>query len=180
MRVNWTFSGAFAQNVAKADSEIPDLVTGRALLIEVQAKGSPGAATILGLNQSLLPNVPAGDTEGCFEGADFKLVDGLSENSLVAMFSDLSILNIVKATPDNGYLCLEFASGFVDATVELEFNGGFGRFENATGTAILHLSSSPVGIIEVEPDVFAPSTLRSEVGAFTGSLYRGAARRTRK
>ena len=179
IRVNWTFSGAFVQNVAKADSEVPDLVTGRALLIQVQAKGSPGAATSLGLNQSFHPHEPAGDLEGCFEGANLKLVGGLSENSLVAMFNDLSILNMVKANPDNGYLCIEFATGRVDATVELQFNGGFGRFENAKGTALLQLTSYPVGMIEVEPGVFAPSTLVSEVGTITGTLYRGAARRVR-
>jgi hypothetical protein len=170
-RVNWTFSGAFVQNLAKADSDEIALVTGRALLIQVQAHGSPGRATILGLNQSFLPNEPANDLHGCFAGAFLKLVGGFSENSLVAMFNDLSILNMVKDAPDTGFLCIG-PDGRVDATVFLRFNGGFGRFQNATGTATLRLTSYPVGMIEVAPGVFEPSTLRSEIGTVTGTLYR--------
>jgi hypothetical protein len=171
IRVNWTFNGAGLQNVAKADNRnAPDLVTGRTLIFQAEAKGSPGTATILGINQSFLPNEVAPDLEGCFEGANLKFVGGLSENSLVALFKDLSVLNMVK-DGDGGFSCFEFATSRFDATVPIRFNGGFGRFESAWGTATIRLQSKPVGFIEVAPDVMAPSTLISEVGTIRGTVY---------
>jgi hypothetical protein len=134
--------------------------------------GAPGAATILGVNQSFIPNELASNLDGCFEGADLKFVGGLSENSIVAMFEDLSVLNIVKDNDasEPSFSCFDFQTSRFDATVQVKFNGGFGRFENATGTGTIRLTSSPVGLIEIDDGVFAPSKLGSEVGTLTGTL----------
>jgi len=58
-----------------------------------------------------------------------------------------------------------------DAIVQVKFNGGFGRFRNATGTATIRLTSKPVGFVDNGSWV-VPSKLLSEVGTITGRLYR--------
>ena len=177
-RVNWTFSGAVLQNVAKADVS-PTEVSGRATLFQVQAKGSPGSAVLLGINQAFIPGdvIPIDGDPDCFEGADLKFVGGVSENSIVAMFDDLSVLNIVKDTDSTepSFGCLDLQTSRFYAIVPVKFNGGFGRFENATGTATIQLTSAPVGLIEIDdenPPTVAPSKLLSEVGTITGMLYK--------
>jgi hypothetical protein len=172
IRVNWTFSGAAIQNLAKADEQfVPDLVTGRGTIIHVQAKGSPGAARIVGLNQGFAPGsvVPADDE--CFDDAELKIFGAWAENSLVALFEDLSVLNMLIDGPDSSVVCVDTDTGAVEITVPIVFNGGFGRFAGATGHATIWIRSAPVGLIQTSPGVFAPSTLISEVGTFRGRVY---------
>jgi hypothetical protein len=142
-RVNWTWSGAAIQNVALTEPGC------RALLIEVDAKGSPGAAKIKGLNRNC-SGVPR-------------------ENSLVAVFKDGSLLNILSAGPPYEIGSLDCGDGvggvYIDTPVY--FNGGFGRFSNATGEARLKIHACPVGMV-----ADGPSYLMWEYGTITGTLHR--------
>lgn len=137
-RVNWTFSGAAIRDVALDDPDECSMS-----LINVQAKGSPGPATVFGLNR------------GCPLPED-------GENSLVAMFNDGSLLNMVvdpSVVPSFGF---DPATGIYSITFGVNFNGGFGRFSNASGSAEVNLHFAPVG----GPD----SSLNYEYGTFTGTI----------
>jgi hypothetical protein len=77
-------------------------------LFHTEVKGKPGSATIVGVNQGpgggsqppiFITGLPTDET-GCFEGADLKVIPNLdapqNENSLVATFKDLSVLNMAR------------------------------------------------------------------------------------
>jgi hypothetical protein len=164
MRVNWTVSGVAVQHVA-LEGSAPEMA-----LFQVEAKGSPGAAKIIGLNRSFLPSLPANDMDGCFEGADLKLTGGLNENSLVAVFQDGSLLNMLREP--GGFACIEFATGRFYAEVPIYFNGGFGRFGNATGTALIRIHAQPVGRVDVAPGVSEHSILMGEYGTIEGRIQK--------
>ena len=136
-RVNWTFSGASIGGIALDDPQGCSM-----LLINVEAKGSPGAARVFGLNRDC-PN-PA---------------DG--ENSLVATFNDGSLLNAVVDTTKPPVVDFDPATGILSITFGIKFNGGFGRFSNASGSAEGKLHLAPV----------APgSSLNYEYGTFKGKV----------
>lgn len=137
-RVDWTFSGAAIRDVALDDPDECSMS-----LINVQAKGSPGPATIFGLNR------------GCPDPAD-------GENSLVATFNDGSLLNMVIDPSVVPIVDFDPATGIVSITFGINFNGGFGRFSNASGDAEVKLQAAPVG----GPD----SSLNYEWGTFTGTI----------
>ena len=165
-RVNWTFTGVGVQNVALEGS------AAKMTFFQVEARGNPGSAKIIGLNRGFVPGaLDFADKEGCFAEADAKLTGGLSENSLVAVFRDGSLLNMLKQ-PVGGFGCIEFATGRFYAEVPIYFNGGFGRFSNATGTAMIRLHAKPVGPVEVAPGDFEHSILLWEYGTIEGNLQR--------
>ena len=141
--VDWAFSGAAIGGVAMDDSDCSYMT-----LIDVEAKGSQGKARIFGLNRK------------CSEGG---------ENSLVARFKDGSLLNMLadKSQPTQ----FEFIPpNTTKITFWIYFNGGFGRFMDATGTAKAELYAAPVGEVEVAPGVFEPSLLVYEYGTFTETI----------
>lgn len=164
MQVNWQAAGAFFNGFAQANSENP------MFLFQVVAKGSPGSATILGINQG--PNTgtmpdPFGDLTGCFDGADLKLVPvpggQLNENSLAATFNDLSVLNMVldETRADEAFNCVRFSDSRFDFVVPIRFAGGFGRFEGATGEGIIRGQSIPI---------LPGSGFGSETATITGTI----------
>jgi hypothetical protein len=137
-RVNWTFSGSSIGGIALDEPSGCSM-----LLINVQAKGSPGSATVFGLNRDC-PN-PA---------------DG--ENSLVATFNDGSLLNAVVDPAKIPVIDFDPTTGLVSITFGIKFNGGLGRFSNATGSAEGQLYLAPV----------APgSSLNYEFGTFKGMVH---------
>lgn len=163
IEVKWETAGSFFNGFAQANSDNP------LFLFQVMAKGSPGSATILGINQG--PNtgtMPAGDLEGCFEGADLKLVPipggQLNENSLAATFNDLSVLNMIldETRTDEAYNCLRFSDSRFDFVVPIKFVGGFGRFEGAAGEGIIRGQSIPI---------MPGSGFGSETATITGTIW---------
>lgn len=166
--VDWQFAGAFFNGFAQPFGN-PD----PAFLFHVEAKGEPGSATILGVNQGPgTGTTPAGNTAGCFEGANLKLIPipgaEPNENSLAATFKDLSVLNMARDEDalEEGFLCLSFDEDGnttrFDAVVPIRFTGGFGDFEGATGEGLITLQSMPV---------ITGSNFGSEIGTITGTVF---------
>ena len=139
VRVDLRIAGAFFTGFA----QLPIPGNG-VFLFHTEAKGSPGNATIFGINQGPgTGSMPAGDLAGCFDGADLKLIPipdaEQNENSLAATFEDLSVLNMAvdETRREEAFNCIRNSDSRFDFVVPIKFVGGFGRFEGATGDGIL-------------------------------------------
>ncbi len=127
-----------------------------------RAKGSPGSATIR------FVTVPAGGlppdfpSDCCTGTVSFScLLAHNTANPLIFTFDDLSLLfaNIKEGTA--GDICVDLSTGGVQARIEVEFTGGKGRFEGATGEAVV--------LAEIE--VVSPDgTLSGETGTIVGEI----------
>lgn len=158
VKVNLRFAGAAISDLAQGDNLDP------VLMFQVQAKGKPGSATVMGINQGDAGTVPAANLEGCFEGANLKLIPTqLNENSMVATFKDLSVLNMARDETRLGedFVCIRFFPFRFDAVVSIKFTGGFGRFEGASGEGTVRLESK---------NVIPGSPLISEIGTLKGTV----------
>lgn len=158
VEVNLRFAGAVIMDLAQVENPAP------LIMFPLQANGAPGSATLFGINQGDAGNVPAGNLDGCFEGANLKLIPTqLNENSLVATFEDLSVLNMAidETRVGEGFLCIRFFPARFDAVVRIKFTGGFGRFEGASGE----------GTIRFEAKAVIPgSPLVGEIGTIKGTV----------
>lgn len=167
VRVDLRIAGAFFTGFA----QLPIPGNG-VFLFHTEAKGKPGDATIFGINQGPgtgnLQPVPVGDFEGCFEGANLVQFPNpdpnatQNENSLVATFEDLSVLNMAKDVTRLGeaFNCIGFVPPRFDFVVPIIFVGGFGRFEGATGEGILRGQSMTI----------QGSNFGSEIGTIKGTV----------
>ncbi len=170
VRVNWRFAGAFYNGVVQADSDDP------MFLFHTEVKGSPGPATIVGINQGPgdgVETIPVTDDPDCFEGANFKQIPisqgpPLNENSLVATFEDLSVLNMAldETRRAEAFNCLSvilpsFEVTRFDFVIPINFVGGFGRFDGATGEGIIKGQSMPI---------VPGSNFGSETGTIKGTI----------
>ena len=117
--VNWQVAGSIANYVMVLDTNTNQLVPN--YLISLSAKGPPGNAeiTLMGVGE------PAGPDPAC-DGA-FRI--NITQNEMVARFSDLSLLFAIHA-PDS-YLC-STADG-TTFNIHMMITGGTGRFEGVTG-----------------------------------------------
>ncbi len=158
VKVDLRFAGAGISDLAQGDNLDP------LIMFQVQAKGKPGSATLMGINQGDAETVLEPDVEGCFEGADLKRVPTvLNENSVVATFKDLSVLNMARDETrlGEGFACIRFFPFRFDGHVPIKFTGGFGRFEGASGK----------GTIRVESKAVIPgSPLVGEIGTIKGTV----------
>ncbi len=164
VEVNWRFAGAGISNFAQLDDNLDPLDP--RLVFHVEAVGSPGSATIVGINQGNPMSVPTadGNLDGCFDTANLKLVPKvLNENSLVATFEDLSVLHVARDGDRLGedFSCIRFFPFRFQAVVSINFTGGFGRFEGASGEGTITLVAEPV---------IPGSSLLGEIGTVTGTL----------
>ena len=133
-RVNWRiagpiFSGVQAMNPAKGE-------IGSFSLITLRAKGAPGRAQIEYVGTAY----PVGLSDLCPDGTDLQLK--VEDAGFVATFSDLSMLffAIDKAEGAKNALCIDF-QGPGTGVFDYVITGGTGRFENATGSATVLLTS---------------------------------------
>lgn len=129
--VKMRFAGSFATNVLHVDPPSGDLVDSS--MINVQAKGTLGTAEIRGFGgRSTAPPVFKPNclgSEGAFLSFD------ILENPLVFTFKDLSLL---FAKGGSGVVCIDLLNpGISTFEIEVEFMGGRGRFEGATGVAVI-------------------------------------------
>ncbi len=167
--VDWQFAGASFSGVAQTGSSVP------AILIHTQTKGPPGRATISGVNIGGSDPILAGNTDGCFFGADLKLILDVFETdppfepaeiSLTATFKGLSVLNMALDEDlirlADTFFCVGFVPARFDAVnVPIIFTGGFGRFEGATGEGSFTFQSMPA---------IPGSNFGSQIGTITGTV----------
>ena len=132
IKMNLQFAGAFITS-----SSLPSS------LIHVQAKGSPGKAVIRGYGASGA-GVPApAVVEDCLSGtAGVFLSIIVGEDPLIFTFQDLSLL----FADGSGEICVDLTSltGNAEFRFDITFAGGRGRFEGATGTAVITGEAVPV------------------------------------
>jgi len=129
--VNMRFAGSFSTNILHVDPSTGAVVDSS--LISVQAKGTLGSAEIRGFGGR--STVPPVFLTNCL-GSDGQFLSfNILENPLVFAFKDLSLL---FAKGGSGVVCIDLQNpGITTFEIEIEFMGGRGRFEGATGVAVL-------------------------------------------
>jgi hypothetical protein len=146
------FAGAFANDVLHFNP-----VTGATVpstLLHVQAKGSPGRAEIRGFGGTTGGIVFSPD---CFDGAPGLIISVL-ENPLIFTFSDLSLL----FANGSGEICLDLGgTGKVLFVIDIFFTGGRGRFEGATGDAVIEGEAEPLS---------SDGSFAAETGTVVGTI----------
>jgi hypothetical protein len=130
VEVKMRFAGSFATDINHADPMTGNTVDSS--LIHVQAKGKLGRAEIRGFGGRATAPAPVNNCLGS-EGLFLSLE--ITENPLVFTFNDLSLL---FAKGGSGLVCIDLLHpGITTFEIEIEFMGGRGRFEGATGVAVL-------------------------------------------
>ncbi len=129
-------------------------------LIHVQAKGSPGKAVIRGYGSAgggaiSFPTVCLGLSGPM--GSILRV--SAAEDPLVFTFQDLSLL----FADGNGEICVDLTSptGNAEFRFDITFIGGRGRFEGATGTAVITGEAEPVS---------ADQSFLAETGTIVGTI----------
>ncbi len=130
VEMNLRFAGGFATGIMHVDPMTGGLVP--SALIHANAVGSPGRAEIRGFGGRDMPPGPPVAT--CLGSAGFFLEITIMENPLVFAFQDLSLL---FAKGGSGDVCIDLATGEQKFVINLMFEGGRGRFEGATGSAVI-------------------------------------------
>ena len=130
--VKMRFAGAFATSIIHVDPMTGNLVDSS--MIHVQAKGNLGRAEVRGFGgRSMAPAPSPVDT--CLGSEGLFLTSEIVENPLVFTFRDLSLL---FAKGGAGLVCIDLLNPGMSAfEIEIEFVGGRGRFEGATGFAVI-------------------------------------------
>jgi hypothetical protein len=132
VEVKMRFAGAFASYIYHLDPMTGDTVDSS--LIHVQAKGTLGRAEIRGFGgRATAPNPEP--VFNCLGTDGVFLTFEILENPLVFTFKDLSLL---FAKGGGGVVCIDLLHpGISTFEIEVEFMGGRGRFEGATGVAVI-------------------------------------------
>ncbi len=139
--MNLRFAGTFITN------SLPSA------LIDATAKGSPGKVEIRGYGGV---DEVFGFDPMCLGSPGFRI--DILENPLVFKFQDLSLL---FASNGNGIICIR-STGLLDFEINLMFMGGRGRFEGATGTAVI------TGEAEAVDNA---ATFLAETGTIVGTIF---------
>jgi len=130
--VKMRFAGAFATNINHVDPMTGNTVDSS--LIHVQAKGNLGRAEIRGFGGRSMAPAPT-PMGSCLGSEGLFLSFEITENPLVFIFKDLSLL---FAKGGSGMVCIDLLNpGITTFEIEIEFMGGRGRFEGATGVAVI-------------------------------------------
>ncbi len=101
-------------------------------LIHVTAVGSPGRAEIRGSGASGYAPIPV-VTFDCLGSSGLFLSIIATEDPLIFTFQDLSLL----FANGSGEICVDLISGLSEFEFNIMFIGGRGRFEGATGQAVI-------------------------------------------
>ncbi len=133
VEVKMRFAGAFATDISHVEPG-PVGAAVDSSLIHVQAKGSLGRAEIRGFGGRATAPAPS-PVNNCLGSEGLFLSFEITENPLVFTFKDLSLL---FAKGGSGLVCIDLLQpGITTFEIEIEFMGGRGRFEGATGVAVL-------------------------------------------
>jgi hypothetical protein len=132
IEVKMRFAGSFATGMNHTDPMTGNTVDSS--LIHVQAKGKLGTAEIRGFGGRATAPAPP-PVNNCLGSEGVFLSFEIEENPLVFTFKDLSLL---FAKGGSGLVCIDLLHpGMTKFEIEIEFMGGRGRFEGATGVAVL-------------------------------------------
>ena len=124
-------------------------------LIHVTAVGSPGRAEIRGFGGV---DTFVGFVFGCLGSSDLLLQINIDENPLVFRFQDLSLL---FAKGGNGTICISISDGSINFEINLMFNGGRGKYEGASGGAMITGEAEAVDVAV---------TFLAETGTIVGTI----------
>ena len=159
-RVFLRFAGDFIQNLEQTDAVggVPTGPTSLFGLVRAKAKGNLGRADLTAVTKSSgVGPAPVFD-ERCPDY--FMKIVGITDNTLVLTFSDLSLLY----GDGNGVVCMNFATFEQYVAVEGMWLGGTGRFRNAKGEFSIRFDESA--------EVNGNTQVTAEVGTITGTLSR--------
>ena len=154
VEINQEIAGSIFQRIEVTTDPVNQVTQNRTLL-NLYAKGAPGAANIEAVGGSI-PVFEGSDL--CPDGTDlvFRFVDG----GFVETFNDHSLLfYVIDPSPDaDNALCVDFegpATGIFDYIII----GGAGRFLGATGSAKVEVTAW-----------FVTNELSGEQGTITGQV----------
>ena len=159
IEMNVSFAGTFATGILHVNPMTGEIVP--TPLIHVQAKGSPGKALIRGYGAGgdeppvfVVPPELCLGSSSPFAGF-LRIIAG--EDPLVFTFQDLSLL----FANGDGEICIDLATGNSEFAFDIMFTGGRGRFEGATGTAVITGEAQPVS---------ADGSFLAETGTIVGTI----------
>ena len=148
------FAGAFVTGIM----HVVDPVSGGtapSALIHTTSKGSLGRVVTRGFGGVTMP---AGPPMADCLGIPWGLPIAILENPLVFTFQDLSLL---YAKGGSGLICINLDTGAQKFVIEIEFDGGTGRFEGATGGATITGEGVPMN---------SAGTFFAETGTTVGTI----------
>ncbi len=155
VEINQEIAGSIFAGIEVTTDPI-NAITDNRTLLNLYAKGSPGAANIEVVGGAILAANPSGLCPNGTTDLEFTFVDG----GIVETFNDHSLLfYVIDNSPgaDNA-LCVDFqgpATGVFDYVII----GGAGRFEGATGSATVEITSW-----------FVTNELTAETGTVQGTI----------
>ncbi len=115
--------------------------TTTSVLIHAQAKGKPGRAEIRGFGgRGDTAAFTPGPCLGASSDDGFINVDAMEDPLVFNFLEDLSLL----FANGSGQICLDLMTGNAVFRFDIFFTGGRGRFEGATGTAVIEGEATPV------------------------------------
>ena len=130
VNMNLRFAGNFASGILHVNPITGEIVP--SALIHVTAVGSPGRAEIRGSGASGDAPIPV-VTFDCLGSSGLFLSIIATEDPLIFTFQDLSLL----FANGSGEICVDLISGLSEFEFNIMFIGGRGRFEGATGQAVI-------------------------------------------
>jgi len=144
IEMNLRFAGAFVTSMGLPSA-----------LIHATGKGSPGKVEIRGYGGV---DAFGGFPTECLGSTGSFVQINILENPLVFKFQDLSML---FAKNGNGIICISMTTGLIHFEINLMFDGGRGRFEGATGTAVITGEAEAVNVAQ---------TFLAETGTIVGTI----------
>ena len=128
-------------------------------LIHVQAKGKPGKAVIRGYGASVERDEVELGVDECLGSLGLFTRITAAEDPLIFTFNDLSLL----FADGSGEICVDLTSPTFNSVFrfDITFTGGRGKYEGATGTAVITGEAQPVS---------ADGSFLAETGTIVGTI----------
>jgi len=157
IKMDLRFAGGFvASGIVHLDLDpMATADTTTSPLIHVQARGKPGRAVIRGFGAGG-DGIPM-ETTSCLGSDGLFLRIMADEDPLLFTFTDLSLL----FADGFGEICIDLTTGNSEFRFDITFIGGRGRFEGATGTAVITGEAVPVS---------ADGSFLAETGTIVGTI----------
>jgi hypothetical protein len=130
VKMDLRFAGAFISNSLPSP------------LIHVQAKGKPGKAVIRGYGANPALDAVEAPVLECLGSPGVFARITAAEDPLIFTFNDLSLL----FADGSGEICLDLATFDSVFRFDITFTGGRGKYEGATGTAVITGEAHPVSV----------------------------------